>query len=88
MAEKNFSTRIQDHMMNYLRRKHVPVTIFLKNGQILKGKVESFDSFTIKLAQTVNSRNNPNINQKTLTALVYKSCILTIIPAKKVMMKR
>jgi len=88
MAEKNFSTRVQDHMMNCLRRKHIPVTIFLKNGQILKGKIESFDSFTIKLSQTLKGRKDRFSNSKSVTSLVYKSCILTIIPAKKVMMKR
>ncbi|MCK9224321.1 MAG: RNA chaperone Hfq [Candidatus Muirbacterium halophilum] len=80
MVEKVFSTKIQDHIINNCRKKKIPVTIFLKNGQILKGRIESFDQFTID----VEVKTQGKIVKRPSYELVYKSSILTIVLGKKV----
>ncbi|MFA5480695.1 MAG: RNA chaperone Hfq, partial [Candidatus Muiribacteriota bacterium] len=69
MTDKVFSTKIQDHIINSARKKKIPLTVFLKNGTIYKGTVESFDQFTLQLS------NKKNMNSY---SLIYKSSILTI----------
>ncbi|MGE6755998.1 RNA chaperone Hfq [Rossellomorea sp. NPDC071047] len=62
---------IQDNLLNQVRAKKIPVTIFLTSGFQMNGNVEFFDGFTILL--NVNGRQQ----------LVYKHAISTIIPRNK-----
>ncbi|PJZ84941.1 RNA chaperone Hfq [Leptospira harrisiae] len=69
MSAKN---NIQDQLLNTARKEKIDLTIYLLNGVPLKGKVVSFDNFTIIL-ENDNKQN-----------LVYKHAISTIIPAKPI----
>ncbi|TGM52184.1 RNA chaperone Hfq [Leptospira vanthielii] len=69
MSAKN---NIQDQLLNTARKEKIDLTIYLLNGVPLKGKVVSFDNFTIILEN--ESKQN----------LVYKHAISTIIPAKPI----
>jgi host factor-I protein len=66
---------LQDNFLNALRKEHTPVSIFLVNGIKLQGKVDSFDQYVIMLKNTVSQ-------------MVYKHAISTIVPAKNVKMMR
>ena len=63
---------LQDPFLNALRKEHVPVSIYLVNGIKLQGQVESFDQYVVLL------RNS------TVTQMVYKHAISTIVPARMV----
>ena len=69
MSTKN---NIQDQLLNSARKEKIDLTIYLLNGVPLKGRVVSFDNFTIIL-ENENKQN-----------LVYKHAISTIIPAKPI----
>ena len=62
---------LQDSFLNALRKDRVPVSIFLVNGIKLQGQIESFDQFVILLRNTVSQ-------------MVYKSAISTIVPSRNV----
>ena len=62
---------LQDQFLNALRRKKVPVSIFLVSGIKLQGIIESFDQFVISL-KGANSQ------------LVYKHAISTVVPNQMV----
>lgn len=62
---------LQDPYLNSLRRERVPVSIYLVNGIKLQGQIESFDQFVILLKNTVSQ-------------MVYKHAISTIVPARAV----
>jgi len=62
---------LQDPFLNALRRDRVPVSIYLVNGIKLQGTVESFDQFVVLLRNTVSQ-------------MVYKHAISTIVPARNV----
>jgi host factor-I protein len=62
---------LQDPFLNALRKEHVAVSIYLVNGIKLQGQVESFDQYVILLKNTV-------------TQMVYKHAISTIVPARAV----
>lgn len=62
---------LQDPYLNFLRSEHIPVSIYLVNGIKLQGQIESFDQFVILLKNTVSQ-------------MVYKHAISTIVPAKPV----
>lgn len=62
---------LQDPFLNILRKEHVPVSIYLVNGIKLQGQVDSFDQYVILLKNTV-------------TQMVYKHAISTIVPARLV----
>lgn len=64
---------LQDPFLNLLRKEHVPVSIYLVNGIKLQGQVDSFDQYVILLKNTV-------------TQMVYKHAISTIVPARAVSM--
>ena len=64
---------LQDNFLNSLRKEHTPVSIFLVNGIKLQGKVDSFDQYVIMLKNTVSQ-------------MVYKHAISTIVPGKAVKM--
>jgi host factor-I protein len=66
---------LQDNFLNALRKEHTPVSIFLVNGIKLQGKVDSFDQYVIMLKNTVSQ-------------MVYKHAISTIVPAKTVKLTR
>jgi host factor-I protein len=67
----NKGTLLQDPFLNALRREHVPVSIYLVNGIKLQGQVESFDQYVVLLKNTV-------------TQMVYKHAISTIVPGRVV----
>lgn len=62
---------LQDPYLNALRREKTPVSIFLVNGIKLQGQIESFDQFVILLKNTVSQ-------------MVYKHGISTVVPSKNV----
>lgn len=66
---------LQDTFLNTLRKEHTPVSIFLVNGIKLQGKVDSFDQYVIMLKNTVSQ-------------MVYKHAISTIVPGKPVKLPR
>ncbi len=67
MSAKN---NIQDYILNTARKEKIELTIYLLNGVPLKGKVTSFDNFTI-IIENDNKQN-----------LIYKHAVSTIIPSK------
>ena len=62
---------LQDPYLNALRKERIPVSIFLVNGIKLQGQIESFDQFVILLKNTVSQ-------------MVYKHAISTVVPARNV----
>ena len=62
---------LQDPFLNTLRKEHVPVSIYLVNGIKLQGQIESFDQYVVLLKNTV-------------TQMVYKHAISTVVPARNV----
>ena len=62
---------LQDPFLNILRKERVPVSIFLVNGIKLQGQIESFDQFVVLLKNTVSQ-------------MVYKHAISTVVPARNV----
>jgi len=62
---------LQDPFLNALRKEHVQVAIYLVNGIKLQGYVDSFDQYVVLLKNTV-------------TQMVYKHAISTIVPARAV----
>ncbi|MEE9493425.1 MAG: RNA chaperone Hfq [Gammaproteobacteria bacterium] len=64
---------LQDPFLNTLRKERVPVAIYLVNGIKLQGQVESFDQFVVLLKNSVSQ-------------MVYKHAISTIVPARNVRM--
>ena len=63
---------LQDTFLNQARREKQFLTVFLTNGFQLKGRLLSFDSFTVVL-ETDGKQY-----------FIYKHAISTIIPAKNV----
>lgn len=59
---------LQDRFLNVLRKKHVPVAIYLVNGIKLQGNIQSFDQYAVLL-------------QNTVTQMVYKHAISTVVPS-------
>ncbi len=69
------SQNLQDNFLNTLRKEHTQVSIFLVNGIKLQGRVDSFDQYVIMLKNTVSQ-------------MVYKHAISTIVPGKPVKLSR
>ena len=65
------TTHLQDEFLNQFRKEHVSVSIYLMNGIKLQGNIESFDQYAILLKNTVSQ-------------LVYKHAISTIVPMRNV----
>ena len=63
------SQNIQDVFLNTLRKKKIPVTVFLSNGVKLQGNITGFDNFSVLL------RRGPQVQ------LVYKHSIATVVPS-------
>lgn len=70
MAQQK-GTALQDPFLNILRKERIPVSIYLVNGIKLQGQVESFDQFVVLLKNSVSQ-------------MIYKHAISTIVPAKSV----
>lgn len=66
---------LQDPFLNALRKDRTPVSIYLVNGIKLQGQVESFDQFVVLLRNSVSQ-------------LVYKHAISTIVPSRAVKLPR
>jgi host factor-I protein len=64
---------LQEPFLNLLRKERVPVAIFLVNGIKLQGQIESFDQFVVLLKNSVSQ-------------MVYKHAISTIVPSRPVRM--
>jgi len=69
MSEKG--QQLQDPFLNTLRKEHVQVAIYLVNGIKLQGQIESFDQYVVLLKNTI-------------TQMVYKHAISTIVPVRAV----
>ena len=67
----NKGQTLQDPFLNQLRKERISVSIYLVNGIKLQGHIDSFDQYVILLKNTV-------------TQVVYKHAISTIVPAKAV----
>jgi len=65
---------LQDPFLNALRKEKIPVSIYLVNGIKLQGQVESFDQFVVLLKNSVSQ-------------MVYKHAISTIVPARNISAK-
>ncbi len=63
------SQNVQDVFLNTLRKKKLPVTVFLASGVKLQGHITGFDNFCIVL------RRGPQVQ------LVYKHAIATVVPS-------
>lgn len=64
---------LQDPFLNLLRKEKIPVAIYLVNGIKLQGQIESFDQFVVLLKNSVSQ-------------MVYKHAISTVVPARNVRM--
>ena len=64
---------LQDPFLNILRKDRIPVSIYLVNGIKLQGQIESFDQYDELLRNTV-------------TQMVYKHAISTVVPTRAVNM--
>ena len=62
---------LQDPYLNVLRKERIPVSIYLDNGIKLQGQIESFDQFVVLLKNTVSQ-------------MVYKHAISTVVPSRPV----
>ena len=71
VMSNNKGQLLQDPFLNTLRKEHVPVAIYLVNGIKLQGQIESFDQYVVLLRNTV-------------TQMVYKHAISTVVPARAV----
>ena len=67
----NKGQMLQDPFLNTLRKEHIQVSIYLVNGIKLQGQIESFDQYVVLLKNTV-------------TQMVYKHAISTVVPARAV----
>ena len=63
---------IQEVLLNQARKEKIDITIYLMNGVPLKGRVISFDNFTIVI------ENSGKQN------LIYKHAITTLIPDRQI----
>jgi len=63
------SQNVQDVFLNTLRKKKMPVTVFLASGVKLQGNITGFDNFSLVL------RRGPQVQ------LVYKHAIATVVPS-------
>jgi host factor-I protein len=62
---------LQEPFLNTLRKERIPVSIYLVNGIKLQGQIESFDQFVVLLKNSVSQ-------------MVYKHAISTVVPARAV----
>jgi host factor-I protein len=62
---------IQDLFLNHVRRRRVPVTIYLSNGSKLNGLVKGFDNFVVVLKDEAQK-------------MIYKHAISIIEPSEEI----
>ncbi len=67
----NKGQMLQDPFLNVLRKERIPVSIYLINGIKLQGQVESFDQYVVLLRNSV-------------TQMVYKHAISTVVPSRAI----
>ena len=65
-------SNLQDIFLNNARKEKCDITVYLVNGVPLKGKVLSFDNFTLLIE--IDKKQN----------MIYKHAISTIVPSKPV----
>lgn len=70
-SKSNKAQLLQDPFLNQLRLEQVPVSVYLVNGIKLQGQIESFDQYVVLLRNTV-------------TQMVYKHAISTIVPGRHI----
>ncbi|PKL35521.1 MAG: RNA chaperone Hfq [Spirochaetae bacterium HGW-Spirochaetae-1] len=63
-------SNLQDVFLNNTRKDRCEITVYLVNGVPIKGRVLSFDNFTILME--VDKKQN----------LIYKHAVSTLVPAK------
>ena len=68
--------RIQDILLNQVRKQRMEITIYLNTGVPIRGVVVSFDNFTI----LVNRTDQKDRKGNNLQTLIYKHAITTITP--------
>ncbi|HSV97177.1 MAG TPA: RNA chaperone Hfq [Spirochaetota bacterium] len=68
----NQTKNLQDSFLNVVRKEKVEITIYLMNGVPIKGRVLSFDNFTVLVE--VDKKHN----------LIYKHAVSTIVPIKPI----
>jgi host factor-I protein len=61
---------LQDNFLNQARKEKLEITIYLMNGVPIKGRVLSFDNFTILVE--VDKKQN----------MIYKHAVSTLVPIK------
>ena len=66
---------LQDVFLNNARKEKCDITVYLINGVPLKGKVLSFDNFTLMLE--IDKKQN----------MIYKHAISTIVPFKHISLR-
>ena len=69
----NKGQMLQDPFLNILRKEHIPVSIYLINGIKLQGQVDSFEQYVVLLRNSV-------------TQMVYKHAISTVVPSRAINM--
>ena len=70
------ASSLQDIFLNQSRKDKCELTIYLVNGVPIKGRVLSFDTFTILME--VDKKQN----------LIYKHAISTLVPLKPISYKQ
>lgn len=65
------NVQLQDPFLAILHKEHIPVSVYLVNGIKLQGQILAYDQYVIML-------------RNTLTQMVYKHAISTIVPSKLV----
>jgi host factor-I protein len=71
----NKGQMLQDPFLNTLRKERVQVSIYLVNGIKLQGQIESFDQYVVLLKNTV-------------TQMVYKHAISTVVPTRSISLQQ
>ncbi len=61
---------LQDNFLNLARKEKMEITIYLMNGVPIKGRVLSFDNFTVLIE--VDKKQN----------MIYKHAVSTIVPLR------
>lgn len=70
MTSKQFSSQsLQDNFLNKAQNENKVLTFYLVNGLPLKGKIQSFDNFTIQIEMEQNQK----------LCLIYKHAIATVV---------
>ncbi|PMP78531.1 MAG: RNA chaperone Hfq [Mesoaciditoga sp.] len=64
---------MQNQILNYLRKRRITVRIYLTNGFQIKGRINSFDHYSILVKDGERQQN-----------MIYKSAISTIVPSEYV----